>query len=164
MCRESLEVGRSRYVEFLRARWSIVWLRFKSFDIIFLFLNVAIGDRRLFISKELIFFRIMWSLILGVAALVSLGQACLPTVTTVSGTHAPSQFCSGELIFNDDFDHFDLERWQHENTLGGGGVSTFTCVNCRIINRLRFIWIITYTIASSQNNVTWDIRFFIESF
>lgn len=68
----------------------------------------------------------MWSLILGVAALVSVGHACAPSPTTVSGTHAPETVCSGDLIFNDDFDVFDLEKWQHEITLGGGGVSTST--------------------------------------
>ncbi|XP_053602963.1 beta-1,3-glucan-binding protein-like isoform X2 [Plodia interpunctella] len=63
----------------------------------------------------------MWTILLGVVALVSLGEACNPTVTTVSGTFAPSSFCSGDLIFSDDFNEFDLERWQHENTLAGGG-------------------------------------------
>ena len=32
-------------------------------------------------------------------------------------------FCSGDLIFEDTFDTFDLRKWQHENTLAGGGVS-----------------------------------------
>lgn len=48
---------------------------------------------------------------------------CTPSVTTVSGTHAPVTVCSGALIFADDFEEFDLEKWQHENTLSGGGVS-----------------------------------------
>lgn len=44
--------------------------------------------------------------------------------TTVSGTHAPKgQICSGQLIFEDNFDEFDLKKWSHEITLGGGGVS-----------------------------------------
>ncbi|XP_037961545.2 beta-1,3-glucan-binding protein [Plutella xylostella] len=49
------------------------------------------------------------------------GDRCTPSVTTVSGTHAPVTVCSGALIFADDFEEFDLEKWQHENTLSGGG-------------------------------------------
>lgn len=49
-----------------------------------------------------------------------------PSVTTVSGTHAPQgRICSGDLIFEDNFNEFSLPVWQHELTLGGGGVSTF---------------------------------------
>lgn len=65
----------------------------------------------------------MWSVLAGVLAIASLGAACTPSLTTVSGTHAPVTVCSGALIFADDFDTFDLEKWQHENTLAGGGVS-----------------------------------------
>lgn len=36
---------------------------------------------------------------------------------------ATGQYCSGDLIFEDTFDLFDLRKWQHENTLSGGGVS-----------------------------------------
>lgn len=47
-----------------------------------------------------------------------------PSVTTVSGTHAPhGRICPGDLIFEDNFDNFSLPIWQHELTLGGGGVS-----------------------------------------
>lgn len=67
----------------------------------------------------------MWLLLTVVLALASLGAACRPSPTTVSGTHAPNVVCSGELIFSDDFNEFDLEKWQHENTLAGGGVSTY---------------------------------------
>lgn len=48
---------------------------------------------------------------------------CKPSVTTASGTYAPKQICSGDLIFSDEFDNFDLQKWEHENTLGGSGVS-----------------------------------------
>lgn len=33
--------------------------------------------------------------------------------------------CSGDLIFEDNFDFFDFKKWEHENTLGGGGVSIY---------------------------------------
>lgn len=67
----------------------------------------------------------MWYVLTGVLALASISAACTPSVTTVSGTHAPATICSGALIFSDEFDEFDLEKWQHENTLAGGGVSIF---------------------------------------
>ncbi|XP_050682164.1 beta-1,3-glucan-binding protein-like isoform X1 [Leptidea sinapis] len=60
-------------------------------------------------------------LMAGVVALAAVTSACTPSVTTVSGTHAPVAVCSGALIFADDFEQFDLEKWQHENTLAGGG-------------------------------------------
>lgn len=52
---------------------------------------------------------------------------CELSLTTASGAyvvHKPSgQFCSGDLIFEETFDLFDLRKWQHENTLAGNGVS-----------------------------------------
>jgi len=55
-------------------------------------------------------------------AAVSLASSqCLPTLTTASGTRAPAQLCSGQLIFEDDFTFFDQSVWRHENTLSGGG-------------------------------------------
>lgn len=52
---------------------------------------------------------------------------CELSLTTASGTyvvHKPNgQFCSGDLIFEDTFELFDLRKWQHENTLAGNGVS-----------------------------------------
>ncbi|CAG4937642.1 unnamed protein product [Colias eurytheme] len=62
----------------------------------------------------------MWAL-LGVVALATTASACWSSITTVSGTHAPETVCSGSIIFADDFQEFDLEKWQHENTLAGGG-------------------------------------------
>mgnify|MGYP005984562637 CR=1 len=54
-------------------------------------------------------------------------QCTKPSPTTVSGTHAPTTtICSGDLIFEDEFDELDLQKWNHELTLGGGGVSTST--------------------------------------
>nr|XP_023029642.1 beta-1,3-glucan-binding protein-like [Leptinotarsa decemlineata] len=48
-------------------------------------------------------------------------KGCDKSITTVSGTHAPKQLCSGDLIFEDDFEELDLRKWQHVQTLGGGG-------------------------------------------
>lgn len=52
----------------------------------------------------------------------STGEKCTPSITTASGTHAPSSFCSGDIIFQEEFDYLNFKKWQHENTLGGGGV------------------------------------------
>lgn len=46
--------------------------------------------------------------------------------TTASGKVAPiGPFCSGQLLFEDNFNELDFDVWQHENTLAGGGVSLF---------------------------------------
>jgi beta-glucanase (GH16 family) len=47
--------------------------------------------------------------------------ACNPSVTTVKGTKAPKKFCSGQLIFEDNFNSLDKTKWKFENTLAGGG-------------------------------------------
>lgn len=50
----------------------------------------------------------------------SFADAC--TQTTASGTRAPGPgFCSGQLIFEDNFDHLDHSKWWHANTMSGGG-------------------------------------------
>lgn len=60
-----------------------------------------------------------------ILAIISLAanriEGCTPSVTTVTGTHAPAQVCSGELIFEDNFDFLDVSRWKHEISLAGGG-------------------------------------------
>lgn len=49
-------------------------------------------------------------------------QCATPSVTTVSGTQAPTgTICPGQLIFEDTFDTLDFKKWQHEITLAGGG-------------------------------------------
>lgn len=54
---------------------------------------------------------------------------CVASPTTASGSQARAgPYCSGDLIFEDNFNFLDLEKWEHENTLAGGGVSsTFKC-------------------------------------
>ncbi|XP_018330842.1 beta-1,3-glucan-binding protein-like [Agrilus planipennis] len=46
---------------------------------------------------------------------------CLSSITKVGGEKAPSTVCSGDLVFQDEFDFLDFTKWQHENTLTGGG-------------------------------------------
>lgn len=65
----------------------------------------------------------------GVAA-IGLASAQCDSVTTSSGSHAPQgPYCSGDLIFEDTFDNFNHDIWQHESTLGGGGVSFLINLN-----------------------------------
>lgn len=47
----------------------------------------------------------------------------LKTITFLVWETATGQYCSGDLIFEDTFDLFDLRKWQHDNTLSGNGVS-----------------------------------------
>lgn len=51
------------------------------------------------------------------------GDCDVVSVTEASGTHytAPAKLCPGDLIFEDQFDTFDVTKWQHEITLTGGG-------------------------------------------
>lgn len=62
-------------------------------------------------------------------------NACRYTPTVVSGTHASTEpICKGQLLFDEQFDNFDNSRWQHELTLGGGGVSlSITYVGIKLI-------------------------------
>jgi hypothetical protein len=53
---------------------------------------------------------------------VAVASPCDISITTASGTKAPSQICSGALIFNEEFNTFDFQTWNHEITAAGGGV------------------------------------------
>lgn len=49
---------------------------------------------------------------------------CTPSITKVSAGDVPlGQLCSGQLVLNEEFDSLDTGLWEHEKTLGGGGVS-----------------------------------------
>lgn len=63
----------------------------------------------------------MFKLSLSVLLLAVASEACNWSPTTVSGSKRPGQICSGQLIFEDNFDSLDQSKWQHEVTLGGGG-------------------------------------------
>lgn len=71
--------------------------------------------------KNLIFFAIL-------SIAVSVTKACTGSLTTVKGTHAPKTFCSGDLIFEENFDTFDTNKWQHAVTMAGGGNYQFNWV------------------------------------
>lgn len=62
-----------------------------------------------------------WRFLLAAAALIGTANCqCGSTVTTCSGTKAPQQVCAGALIFEDNFNSFDLSKWQHEVSFSGG--------------------------------------------
>nr|AAZ08499.1 gram negative bacteria binding protein 2 [Nasutitermes magnus] len=71
----------------------------------------------------------MRSLVILVCTIVGTTAQCVPSVTTAIGTKAPATICSGDLIFNDDFNTFDLSTWNHERTAGGGGNWEFQIYN-----------------------------------
>ncbi|XP_055297431.1 beta-1,3-glucan-binding protein-like [Sitodiplosis mosellana] len=52
-------------------------------------------------------------------------QDCTPSITTVGGSYAPSEICSGQLILDENFDTLDKQLWQPEVTLEGGGNNEF---------------------------------------
>ncbi|XP_059608690.1 beta-1,3-glucan-binding protein-like [Phlebotomus argentipes] len=64
-------------------------------------------------------------LLLLVAAIFACGaeaQICNVSATIVSGTHAPQgTICSGQLLFEENFNELNFAKWQHEITLAGGG-------------------------------------------
>lgn len=49
-------------------------------------------------------------------------NSCTQSETTAKGTKAPAgPFCSGDLIFEENFNELDTSLWKHEITMGGGG-------------------------------------------
>nr|CAD7402313.1 unnamed protein product [Timema poppensis] len=48
-------------------------------------------------------------------------QDCVESISKASGTKAPSTFCKGDLIFDEEFEVFDVTTWEHELTMSGGG-------------------------------------------
>lgn len=50
-------------------------------------------------------------------------EDCRPSITTAGGFAAPTRICSGSLIFDENFDTLDKNKWKPEVTLLGGGVS-----------------------------------------
>lgn len=52
-------------------------------------------------------------------------NVCQRSITTVSGRYAPiaRKLCSGQVIFEENFETFKEDLWQHDVNMGGGGVS-----------------------------------------
>lgn len=47
---------------------------------------------------------------------------CKPSITSANGTAASKELCSGSLIFEENFDQLDKQKWQPEVSFWGGGV------------------------------------------
>lgn len=56
-------------------------------------------------------------------SLLSNADECKSTITTASGPNAPHTICSGQLIFEENFDHLDKQKWGPMETFWDGGVS-----------------------------------------
>lgn len=54
------------------------------------------------------------------------GAECQRSITKTSGRFAPlaRKLCSGQVIFEENFDAFNDKMWQHDVNMFGGGVST----------------------------------------
>lgn len=55
---------------------------------------------------------------------VTANDKCNVPITTCSNFMCPKKFCSGELIFEENFNNLDKKIWKPEVTLLGGGVSS----------------------------------------
>lgn len=72
-------------------------------------------------KKASVILRKMKFLVTFATTLLAAQSALACTPTTVSGSHAPRGFCSGDLIFEDNFDNLDFGKWRHGMTMAGGG-------------------------------------------
>ncbi|CAD7089074.1 unnamed protein product [Hermetia illucens] len=61
------------------------------------------------------------------ASILPAQSHCPTSLTTASGSaiRRNDGFCSGELIFEDNFDKLNFKYWEHESTLSGEGNSEF---------------------------------------
>lgn len=71
----------------------------------------------------------MRSLAILVCTIAAASAQCVQSVTTAIGTKAPATICSGDLIFNEEFNSLDLSTWNHEKTASGGGNWEFEIYN-----------------------------------
>lgn len=64
-------------------------------------------------------------------------ELCVQSETTASGPYAPKgPYCSGDLIFQEEFNDFDLKLWHHEITLAGGHVNYFQIETIRVLLKI----------------------------
>jgi hypothetical protein len=68
--------------------------------------------------------------VLLISLTIGCSLSCNPSVTTVSGTHRPGSVCSGNLIFEENFNSLDQSKWRHEVTMAGGGNYEFQWLKC----------------------------------
>lgn len=67
----------------------------------------------------------MFYWVLLAVSLIAVSEAVCPrSITRVSGKNVPNgPLCSGQLLLNEEFNYLNKNLWEHEITLGGGGVS-----------------------------------------
>lgn len=53
----------------------------------------------------------------------SSAEECKSSITTASGSNAPPNICSGQLIFDESFNNLDKQIWKPMVTFWDGGVS-----------------------------------------
>ena len=70
--------------------------------------------------------------------------------------------CNG-VIFEENFDYFDMDTWEHEMTAGGGGVSIYLQNTCRVKFRAKTrTYLVTEMICSlAQINAGWCTASFL---
>lgn len=78
---------------------------------------------------------VVWLSVIFFALLITYPSStgCKQTKTTASGFAASQQICSGNLIFEENFEQLNKQKWKPEVTLWGGGVSI--CYNKRLDSR-----------------------------
>ncbi|KAJ9575893.1 hypothetical protein L9F63_007205, partial [Diploptera punctata] len=71
----------------------------------------------------------MRALLLLLCVIAGASAQCTESSTKAVGSKAPSQICSGDLIFDEEFDVLDFDTWNHEKTAAGGGNWEFEIYN-----------------------------------
>lgn len=92
-------------------------------------------------------------------------KICEQSLTTVSGTHAPTgPICKNQLIFRDEFTSLRQDVWEHENNFLGGGVSLFSLKslnnNYKTISKF-FRMVNSSGIQIAVKTHMWTMRYFI---
>lgn len=76
---------------------------------------------------------------------------CQPTITTVEGPIAPNgPLCSGQLIFDEQFDELDTNVWKHENRMSAVWVLIFENKYILIFNYKTFFFVRTVNSSGTR--------------
>lgn len=100
----------------------------------------------------------MWIIVCLLFGLIIKSNAdeCNPSITTAIGSKAPQNICSGQLIFDENFDELDKKIWTPEVTLSGNGVSCAKNLANRTIE-LFFIQKIFCSSIKQNNEFQWYV-------
>ena len=80
-----------------------------------------------------IFFNLFFLVVLALGEVRGASTKCEKTVTTASlsaskKSSSEKKICSGDLIFEETFENFDLDVWQHDLTLNGDRVCVLKAI------------------------------------